>query len=339
MNPFQHAASARHFARKVAQGSHLIASRFAVRQGPSPEPSAAPPNFLPDVRRFCRGLPTHRQHAGERLFIAPGQRGAAFSRPLALRPPAAKTCTHREKSFRVAALRMPSFSKSTRRGQKSSICEELVIGNLTSRNLTWANAGIRRGRRPYRPSRLTYRRFLSTKVIFCERRRRGERMSTPLPRALRRTTRTPSRNREGERQGGEPSRWDGSIDPCRKVARSGRAARPPPTNRQRHEQPFTIGINTSSSSSQGTFFKEGSARDLCVSFSISPSIQKSNAPHLEMVALSAAFAFAFTRCSSIGAISVSSFAEARSSRSIGEGTPSSRVQRAAKAHESHRDTS
>lgn len=151
MNPFQHAASARHFARKVAQGSHLIASRFAVRQGPSPEPSAAPPNFLPDVRRFCRGLPTHRQHAGERLFVAPGQRGAAFSRPLALRPPAAKTCTHQEKSFRVAALRMPSFSKSTRRGQKTSICEELVMGNLTSRNLTWANAGLRRGRRPYRP--------------------------------------------------------------------------------------------------------------------------------------------------------------------------------------------
>ncbi len=81
-------------------------------------------------------------------------------------------------------------------------------------------------------------------------------MSTPLPRALRRTTRTPSRNREGERQGGEPSRWDGSIDPCRKVARSGRAVRPPPTNRQRHEQPFTIDKNTSSSSSQGTFSKQ-----------------------------------------------------------------------------------
>ena len=31
---------------------------------------------------------------------------------------------------------------------------------------------------------------------------------------------------------------------------------PPPTNRQRHEQPFTIDKNTSSSSSQGTFSKQ-----------------------------------------------------------------------------------
>lgn len=47
--------------------------------------------------------------------------------------------------------RMHSFPKSARRGQKSSICEELVLGNLTSRNLTWANAGLRRIRRPHRP--------------------------------------------------------------------------------------------------------------------------------------------------------------------------------------------
>ena len=152
---------------------------------------------------------------------------------------------------------MPSFSKSTRRGQKSSICEESVIGNLTSRNLTWANAGLRRGRRPYRPLQ-THISTISVHEsdFFAKESGGGERMSTPLPRAAGRTTRTPSRNREGERQGGEPSRWDESIDPCRKVALGGRVARPPPTNRQRHEQPFTIGINTSSSSSQGTFSKQ-----------------------------------------------------------------------------------
>lgn len=36
-------------------------------------------------------------------------------------------------------MRMPSSSESARRGQKSSICEELVLKNLTSRKLNWAN--------------------------------------------------------------------------------------------------------------------------------------------------------------------------------------------------------
>ena len=42
-------------------------------------------------------------------------------------------------TFRGAAMRMPSSSESARRGQKSSICGELVLENLTSRKLTWAN--------------------------------------------------------------------------------------------------------------------------------------------------------------------------------------------------------
>ena len=36
-------------------------------------------------------------------------------------------------------MRMPSSSDSARRGQKSSICEELVLENLASRKLNWAN--------------------------------------------------------------------------------------------------------------------------------------------------------------------------------------------------------
>lgn len=36
-------------------------------------------------------------------------------------------------------MRMPSSSESARRGQKSSICEELVLENLASRKLNWAN--------------------------------------------------------------------------------------------------------------------------------------------------------------------------------------------------------
>lgn len=36
-------------------------------------------------------------------------------------------------------MRMPSSSESARRGQKSSICEELVLENLASRKLNWTN--------------------------------------------------------------------------------------------------------------------------------------------------------------------------------------------------------
>ena len=36
-------------------------------------------------------------------------------------------------------MRMRSSSESARRGQKLSICEELVLENLTLRKLTWAN--------------------------------------------------------------------------------------------------------------------------------------------------------------------------------------------------------
>lgn len=151
MNPFQHAASARHFARKIAQGSHLIASRFAVRQGPSPEPS----NRAAELFARCAQVLPRLAHSSPARRRAPLH--STRSERRGFFPASCSTATCRKnlhtsgKSFRVAALRMPSFSKSTRRGQKSSICEELVMGNLTSRNLTWANAELRRGRRPYRP--------------------------------------------------------------------------------------------------------------------------------------------------------------------------------------------
>ena len=48
-------------------------------------------------------------------------------------------------------MRMPSSSESARRGQKSSICEELVLENLTSRKLTWANEKPRWAILPRRP--------------------------------------------------------------------------------------------------------------------------------------------------------------------------------------------
>ncbi len=48
-------------------------------------------------------------------------------------------------------MRMPSSSESARRGQKSSICEELVLENLTSRKLTWANKKPRWAVLPRRP--------------------------------------------------------------------------------------------------------------------------------------------------------------------------------------------
>jgi len=54
-------------------------------------------------------------------------------------------------TFRGAAMRMPSSSESARRGQKSSVCEELVLENLTSRKLTWTNENPRRTNLPRRP--------------------------------------------------------------------------------------------------------------------------------------------------------------------------------------------
>lgn len=48
-------------------------------------------------------------------------------------------------------MRMPSSSESARRGHKSSICEELVLENLISRKLTWANENPRRANLPRRP--------------------------------------------------------------------------------------------------------------------------------------------------------------------------------------------
>ena len=49
-------------------------------------------------------------------------------------------------------MRMPSSSsESARRGQKSSICEELVLENLTSRKLTWTNEKPRWAVPPRRP--------------------------------------------------------------------------------------------------------------------------------------------------------------------------------------------
>ena len=48
-------------------------------------------------------------------------------------------------------MRMPSSSESARRGQKFPICEELVLENLTSKKLTWANEKPRRANLPRRP--------------------------------------------------------------------------------------------------------------------------------------------------------------------------------------------
>lgn len=48
-------------------------------------------------------------------------------------------------------MRMPSSSESARRGQKSSICGELVLENLTSRKLTWTNKKPRWAVLPRRP--------------------------------------------------------------------------------------------------------------------------------------------------------------------------------------------
>ena len=48
-------------------------------------------------------------------------------------------------------MRVPSSSESARRGHKSSICEELVLENLTSRKLTWANKKPRWAVLPRRP--------------------------------------------------------------------------------------------------------------------------------------------------------------------------------------------
>ena len=48
-------------------------------------------------------------------------------------------------------MRMPSSSESARRGQTSSICEELVLENSTSRKLTWANKKPRWAVLPRRP--------------------------------------------------------------------------------------------------------------------------------------------------------------------------------------------
>ena len=54
--------------------------------------------------------------------------------------PIVKTCAHRAKIFSGMRARFRlSFSESTRRGQNEAICEELPIGNLPSKKLTWAN--------------------------------------------------------------------------------------------------------------------------------------------------------------------------------------------------------
>ena len=40
--------------------------------------SAASPNFLPDGRRFCWGLLSHRRYVDECVSIRPGRKGAVF---------------------------------------------------------------------------------------------------------------------------------------------------------------------------------------------------------------------------------------------------------------------
>lgn len=80
--------------------------------------------------------------------IAPdGSRSAAYR---GLSPEPFPRCL--AETFRGAAMRMPSSSsESARRGQKSSICGELVLENLTSRKLTWANKKPRWAVLPRRP--------------------------------------------------------------------------------------------------------------------------------------------------------------------------------------------
>ena len=71
---------------KVETNPHISERFLSTTKRPAPVnslPSAtARPvleNFLLDVRRFCRGLPAHRQFIDECLFIRPGQGGADFS--------------------------------------------------------------------------------------------------------------------------------------------------------------------------------------------------------------------------------------------------------------------
>lgn len=79
--------------------------------------------------------------------IAPdGSRSAAYRGPS---PEPFPRCL--AETFRGATMRMPSSSESARRGQKSSICGELVLENLTSRKLTWANKKPRWAVLPRRP--------------------------------------------------------------------------------------------------------------------------------------------------------------------------------------------
>ena len=79
--------------------------------------------------------------------IAPdGSRSAAYREPS---PEPFPRCL--AETFRGATMRMPSSSESARRGQKSSICEELVLENFTSRKLTWANKKPRWAVLPRRP--------------------------------------------------------------------------------------------------------------------------------------------------------------------------------------------
>ena len=75
-----------------------------------------------------------------------GSQSAAYREPS---PESFPRCL--AETFCGAAMRIPSSSESARRGQKSSICEELVLENLASRKLTWANEKPHRANLPRHP--------------------------------------------------------------------------------------------------------------------------------------------------------------------------------------------
>lgn len=92
---------------------------------------------------------------------------------------AARSAALHEKHANLGYASLTSCLKSPRRGQRPSICEELVLGNSTLKKPTWANAelyGDNHSHRAFQTRwlktalfRLTHRRFLSTILDFREK--------------------------------------------------------------------------------------------------------------------------------------------------------------------------
>lgn len=76
--------------------------------------SVVSPNFLLDVRGFCRGLLNHRRFVDECVSIRPGQRGAAFLGFVVFGPvrAACSLSLHRAAAKQFAAPRLPRFGLS-----------------------------------------------------------------------------------------------------------------------------------------------------------------------------------------------------------------------------------